>query len=127
LNEPVYEITVEATFSASHQLRGYKVEIEPLHGHNFRVEASVAARKLDQVGLAVDFLELDEWLKEILAPFDHRHLNEVPPFDRLNPSTENMARYFFERLEEKLERPELELRQVRVWEAPTYRASYSKS
>lgn len=127
MNKPVYEMTVEATFSASHQLRGYKVEIEPLHGHNFRVEASIAARELDQVGLVMDFVELDELLKDILAPFDHRHLNEVPPFDRLNPSTENMARYFFESLEEKLDRPELEVRRVRVWEAPTYRASYSKS
>ena len=127
MSEPVYEITIEATFSASHQLRGYKAEIEPLHGHNFRVEVSIAARELDQVGLVIDFLELDERLKEVLAPFDHRHLNDLPPFDQLNPSTENMARYFFERLEEKLERPELELRRVRVWEAPTYRASYSKS
>ncbi len=126
MNQPVYEITVEATFSASHQLRGYKVEIEPLHGHNFRVEVTVAARELDEIGLAMDFLKLDEMLKEILAPFDHRHLNDLSPFDRLNPSTENMARFFFEGLEEKLERPRLELRRVRVWEAPTYRASYSK-
>ena len=126
MKRPVYEITVEATFSASHQLRGYKVEIEPLHGHNFRVEVTVAARELDEVGLVMDFLKLDEMLKEILAPYDHRHLNDLPPFDRLNPSTENMARFFFEGLEEKLERPRLELRRVRVWEAPTYRASYSK-
>jgi 6-pyruvoyltetrahydropterin/6-carboxytetrahydropterin synthase len=126
LSQPFYEITVEATFSASHQLRGYKVELEPLHGHNFRVEVTVAARELDEIGLVMDFLKLDEMLKKILSPFDHRHLNDLSPFDRLNPSTENMARFFFELLEERLDRPGLELRRVRVWEAPTYNASYSK-
>ena len=126
MSEAFYEITVETTFSASHQLRGYKVEIEPLHGHNFRVEVSVAAEKLDELGLVVDFVKLDDMLREVLAPYDHRHLNDLSPFDQLNPSTENMARFFFDKLEEKLERPRLKLRRVRVWEAPTYRASYSK-
>jgi len=119
-----YEITVEATFAASHQLRGYKGEIEPLHGHNFRVEACVAAVELDSLGLAMDFLELEARLKEVLAPYDHRHLNDLAPFDRVNPSTENMARCFFELLGEKLAPYRVELRQVRVWEAPRYSAAY---
>jgi 6-pyruvoyltetrahydropterin/6-carboxytetrahydropterin synthase len=126
LSEAVYEITVDATFSASHQLRGYTGEIEPLHGHNFRVEASVAAPHLDKLGLVMDFLKLEALLKDILAPFDHRHVNEVAPFDQVNPSTENMARFFFEKLQEKLGRPGLELRRVRVWEAPTFCASYGR-
>jgi 6-pyruvoyltetrahydropterin/6-carboxytetrahydropterin synthase len=91
------------------------------------VEVSVAAAELDETGLVMDFLKLDAMLKEVLAPYDHRHLNDLPPFDRLNPSTENMARFFFERLETRLGRPELELRQVRVWEAPTYCASYRRA
>jgi 6-pyruvoyltetrahydropterin/6-carboxytetrahydropterin synthase len=124
LASPVYEISVETTFSASHQLRGYKAEIEPLHGHNFRVEASVVAPRLDGIGLGLDFLELEKELKEILAPYDHRHMNELPPFDDLNPTTENMARWFYERLEEKVKDRGLRVRRVRVWEAPAFSASY---
>ena len=124
MGNPTYEITVETTFSASHQLRGYRGDIEPLHGHNFRVEASVVARKLDRLGLGVDFLELEKDLRDILASYDHRHLNELPPFDELNPTTENMARWLFERLEQKMVPRGLEVRRVRIWEAPTYSASY---
>ncbi len=124
MGNPLYEITVETTFSASHQLRGYRGDIEPLHGHNFRVEAAVVARKLDKLGLGLDFLELEKDLLDILAPYDHRHLNELAPFDELNPTTENMARWFFEKLEEKMNPRGLAVRRVRVWEAPTYSASY---
>lgn len=115
---------MEASFAASHQLRGYKGEIEPLHGHNFRVEASVSSPGLDRLGLTMDFLELEARLREVLTPYDHRHLNDLPPFDEWNPSTENMARWFFEKLAEKLSSYDVELRRVRVWEAPSYSASY---
>jgi 6-pyruvoyltetrahydropterin/6-carboxytetrahydropterin synthase len=124
LSESYYEITVEASFSASHQLRDYKGKIEPLHGHNFRVQASVAARELDELGLVVDFLELEAWLMEILEPYDHRHMNDLPPFDKVNPSTEHMARLFYDRLQEKLSSRGLRVRRVRVWEAPAFSASY---
>lgn len=121
-----YEISAQTTFAASHQLRGYKADLEPLHGHNFRVEAHVAAAALPEAGYVLDFLELEAMLKEVVAPFDHRHMNERAPFDRLNPTTENLARFFFEELEKKLPRG-LSLTRVRVWEAPTYSASYGDS
>jgi 6-pyruvoyltetrahydropterin/6-carboxytetrahydropterin synthase len=82
------------------------------------------ARELDNLGLGLDFLELERELKEILAPYDHRHLNELAPFDDVNPTTENMARCFYEKLEERLAPRGLEVRRIRVWEAPTYSASY---
>ena len=119
-----YQATVEATFSASHQLRGYRGDIEPLHGHNFRVEASVMSEKLDSIGLVLDFVELEAKLKSVLAPYDHRHINDLAPFDEINPTTENMARYFFEQLEGVLAPFPVKLRQIRVWEAPAFCASY---
>jgi 6-pyruvoyltetrahydropterin/6-carboxytetrahydropterin synthase len=125
LSEPIYEVTVETSFSASHQLRDKEGEAEPLHGHNFRVEASVASTELDRLGLVLDFLELEAILKGILTPYDHRHLNDIEPFGELNPSTENMARLFFQKLQEKLTPRRLEVRHVRVWEAPAFSASYS--
>jgi 6-pyruvoyltetrahydropterin/6-carboxytetrahydropterin synthase len=126
LSEPVFEITVEASFPASHQLRDGQGGVEPLHGHNFRVEASVASPDLDEIGLVVDFLELEAILVQVLSPYNHRHLNDLVPFDELNPSTENMARFFYEKLQEKLAPRRLEVRCVRVWEAPKFSASYGK-
>jgi 6-pyruvoyltetrahydropterin/6-carboxytetrahydropterin synthase len=126
LSESIYEVTVETSFSASHQLRDAEGEVEPLHGHNFRVEASVASPELDRLGLVLDFLELEAILKEILAPYDHRHLNDIEPFGGLNPSTENMARLFFQELQEKLSPRRLDVRRVRVWEAPAFSASCSR-
>ena len=124
MSKDVYEISVEATFSASHQLRDYKDVLEPLHGHNFRVEVFVRTDVLPERGYIVDFLELEAILKKILAPYEHRHLNELAPFDELNPTTENMARVFFEKIARKLPQ-EATLSRVRVWEAPTYSASFS--
>ncbi len=120
-----YEISVETSFAASHQLRDYKAPLEPLHGHNFRVEVFVFSESLPDSGYIVDFLELEAMLKEVVAPYDHRHLNDLPPFDELNPTTENMARLFFDELTKKLPTGAgVSVRLVRVWEAPTYSASY---
>ena len=120
-----FEISVEVVFAASHQLRGYKADLEPLHGHNFRVEAFVKAEMLPDTGYVMDFLELEEGLQRVVAPYDHRHLNDVAPFDEINPTTENMARFFYQELESKL--PErASLARVRVWEAPTYSASFGR-
>jgi 6-pyruvoyltetrahydropterin/6-carboxytetrahydropterin synthase len=120
-----YEISVETTFAASHQLRGYKADLEPLHGHNFRVEAFASVEELPGSGLVLDFLELEAKLKEVVAPYDHRHLNDIPPFTERNPTTENLARFFYGELRKKLP-AEVRLRLVRVWEAPTYSASYGE-
>ena len=124
MTTPRYEITVETSMAASHQLRGYKGEIEPLHGHNFRVEATVDAARLDALGLVMDFVELEAILKEILSPYDHRHLNDLPPFDAINPSTEEIARIVYEALEARLRPRGARPKRVRVWEAPSFSASY---
>ena len=118
-----YEISAETTFAASHQLRDYKAPLEPLHGHNFRVEVFVTSESLPETGYIVDFLELEALVKEVVAPYDHRHMNDLPPFDELNPTTENMARFFYDELTKMLPKG-ASLRRVRVWEAPTYSASY---
>jgi 6-pyruvoyltetrahydropterin/6-carboxytetrahydropterin synthase len=116
---------VEVTFAASHQLRGYKADLEPLHGHNFRVEAFVDAETLPDTGYVVDFLELEASLKQVVAPYDHRHMNDIPPFDESNPTTENMAQFFYHELEKRL--PDgASLARIRVWEAPTYSATFYK-
>lgn len=125
MSDKCYEVSAQTTFAASHQLRGYKADIEPLHGHNFRVEAFVQAEELDELGVVIDFIELEKCLVEVVAPYDHRHLNELPPFDLTNPTTENLARFLYEELQKKLPKG-ARLRLLKVWEAPTYSAAYGE-
>jgi 6-pyruvoyltetrahydropterin/6-carboxytetrahydropterin synthase len=120
-----YRVTVEATFSASHQLRLYDGSLEPLHGHQWRVQASFAGRQLDQIDVLVDFVKIERRLDDILAAFDNRHLNDLPCFDQTNPSAENVARSIFETFRETM--PELDLlERITVWEAPNCSASYGE-
>jgi 6-pyruvoyltetrahydropterin/6-carboxytetrahydropterin synthase len=121
----MYEIAVEQEFDAAHALRGYQGKCENLHGHRFRVVARVKATKLDEIGLAFDFTLLKKHLAEILGRFDHTSLNDVPPFDKINPSSENIAVTVFNQLKPRLAGTPVSLVSVEVWESPTSRVTYS--
>ncbi|MGH9860923.1 MAG: 6-carboxytetrahydropterin synthase QueD, partial [Candidatus Acidiferrales bacterium] len=92
----MFEITVDETFSAGHALRGYKGKCENVHGHNYKVRVTLAGTELDQVGLLCDFVHVKKVMKDVIASLDHRFLNDLPPFDTVNPSAENIAKYFYE-------------------------------
>ena len=92
----MFEITVEYSFAAGHALRGYKGKCENIHGHNYKVEVALSGKKLNAIGLLMDFVDLKAVIKEIVKRVDHQFLNDMPPFDQLNPSAENMAKYFFD-------------------------------
>jgi 6-pyruvoyltetrahydropterin/6-carboxytetrahydropterin synthase len=115
----MYEISIESHFDAAHFLRGYRGKCEALHGHRYRVVARVRAAGLDDIGLAYDFTELKRHLNDILARFDHTCLNDVKPFDRINPSAENIAATIFEELKSKLAAEPITLSGVEAWESPT--------
>ena len=121
----MYEIFVERHFDAAHALRGYKGKCEALHGHRFKVVAKVRAKQLDDIGLAYDFAELKRNLDEILASFDHTCLNDVSPFNEINPSTENIAVAIYEELNRKLADEPVTLSSVEVWESPVTGIAYS--
>ena len=89
----MYILTVEDHFSSAHQLRGYQGKCENIHGHNWRVVLKVKGSELNDIGLLIDFHELKSILKDILNQLDHCNLNEVEPFDKINPSSENIAQY----------------------------------
>ena len=99
----MYEISVETHFDAAHYLRGYQGKCESLHGHRYRVVARIQAAGLDDIGLAYDFTELKHHLNEIISRFDHTCLNDVPPFDGINPSAENIAATIYHELATGLE------------------------
>ncbi len=120
----MFEVLREQVFSASHQLREYKGKCERLHGHNWRVQVHVEAQDLNASGMVVDFHELDVIMAKAIEPFDHRHLNDVPPFDVMNPSSENLARVIGDDVQKQLNDPRLKVRCCDVWESDLSRARY---
>jgi len=122
----MFEVAVEETFAAGHALRGYRGKCENVHGHNYRVRVVVEGEKLDSAGLLFDFAELRRRMKEVIDALDHRFLNDLPPFTEVNPSAENIARYFYEQLTERLAASAngARLREVVVFESDTTTASY---
>jgi 6-pyruvoyltetrahydropterin/6-carboxytetrahydropterin synthase len=122
----MYEISVESSFSAAHRLRDYQGPCENLHGHNWLVRASVRCETLDACGLGIDFRVLKGHLKKILNEFDHRDLNTVLDPLRINPSSENIARYIYEKLEAALAGWNGSIARVEVFETPGCCAAYCK-
>jgi len=124
----MFEVSVEETFAAGHALRGYHGKCENVHGHNYRVRVLVAGDALDATGLLVDFVDLKQILRAIIEKLDHQFLNEVPPFDKLNPSAENMAQYFHQEMTRGLTgapRPKpVRISEVKIWETDTATATY---
>ncbi len=128
----MYEITVEKHFEAAHYLRGYKGKCENVHGHRYRIVVKIKADKLNDIGLAYDFTDLKRHLNGILERFDHTCLNDSPPFDKINPSAENIASTIYNELKEKLSADPISLAsveafrlsEVEVWESPEQGVSY---
>ena len=121
----MYQISVEQHFDAAHFLRGYQGKCEAMHGHRFRVVLKVEAPALDDIGLAYDFVELKKHLAEVISRFDHTCLNDVSPFDKLNPSSENIAKNIYEELQPKLAGAKVSIAAVEVWESPQTGVSYT--
>ncbi len=122
----MYVLTIEDHFASAHQLRGYKGKCENIHGHNWKVVLNVKGDKLNEIGLLIDFQDLKAILKKICGELDHINVNEKEPFDRINPSSENIAEYIAGRAQKELDRtaPGLAVDSVTVWESDTSRCTY---
>ncbi len=121
----MYQLVVQVSFCGAHFLRDYEGPCANLHGHNYRVEVRISGRELDNAGMLVDFKKVKQTVEDILRPFDHRVTNDIPPFDRMNPTAENMARFVHESLTEALGPSGLTVDCVGVWETEKYGAFYS--
>jgi len=121
----LYQVSVEQHFDAAHFLRGYQGKCEALHGHRFRVVVRVEASGIDEIGMAYDFTVLKRQLADVLSRFDHSCLNDVPPFDKVNPSSENIAATIYDELQPKLVDAPVTLTAVEVWESPQQGVAYS--
>ncbi len=121
----MYQVSVEQHFDAAHFLQGYHGKCEALHGHRFRAVVKVTASRVDDVGMAYDFVELKRHLNGIISRFDHTCLNDVPPFDKINPSSENIAATIYNELQSKLTEAPVSISSVEVWESPQSGVAYS--
>ena len=121
----MYQVSIEQHFDAAHFLRGYQGKCEALHGHRFQVVAKVKSSRVDDIGIAYDFTVLKQHLGDILSRFDHTCLNEVPPFDKMNPSSENIATTIYHELKLKLAGAPAAISCIEVWESPQSWVTYS--
>jgi 6-pyruvoyltetrahydropterin/6-carboxytetrahydropterin synthase len=120
----MYELKILGEFAAAHHLRNFRGKCESLHGHNWKVEVVITGRELDKSGVVLDFAEIKAAAKEVLTELDHRYLNELPFFAAHNPSSENIARYLFERLGERLNDQRVKVTRVSAWESDDACATY---
>jgi len=119
----MFEVSVEETFAAGHALRNYHGKCENVHGHNYRVQVTLEGEDLNPAGLLVDFADLKRLIRAVVARLDHQFLNDLAPFTTVNPSAENLARYFYDEVESGLA-PGPRIREVKVWETDITSATY---
>ena len=123
----MFVVSVQAHYDSAHFLRHYKGKCEKLHGHRYVVELALTADELNESGIAFDFVDIKRHLRSLADRLDHENLNDLKPFDELEPSAENQARYFYEEMRRLLPDPMANaVLYVRVWETPTQWATYSE-
>ena len=123
----MFQITVEDTFAAGHYLRNYRGKCENPHGHNYKVRVTLFGEELDRAGLLLDFKDLKDVMRDTVDRLDHQMINDLEPFTVLNPSAENLARYFYDETQAKLRAAtngRVRVKNVTVWETDTTTATY---
>jgi 6-pyruvoyltetrahydropterin/6-carboxytetrahydropterin synthase len=122
----MYEVSVDETFAAAHNLRNYHGKCEDLHGHNYKVRVVLAGKELDATGLLYDFVHLKKVIQGVIQSLDHKYLNELAPFDTLNPSAENLARHIYDQSSKHLQQTAngVGIASITVWETETSAATY---
>lgn len=122
----MYEVSVDETFAAGHYLRGYKGKCENQHGHNYRVRVTLAGKEVDATGLLYDFVHLKQIIQSVIHALDHRNLNDFAPFDKMNPSAENIARYIYDETAKQMRASAngAAVSSITVWETDTSAATY---
>lgn len=122
----MYEVVITHPFVAAHRLTLYDGSLEPLHGHNWKMEVRLSGEDLDQIEVLIDFLEVKKQVQEILKGIDYSFLNENPILKDRNPSAEVVAHWIFKKLQAALEHPVAKVKKVTVWETDDCAASYSE-
>lgn len=119
-----YELMIQTHFSASHALRGYPGDCARLHGHNWKVKLYLKCSGLDETGIAIDYKILKQHLKEALSEWDHFHLNDIPPFDQINPTSENVARILYKKMAKRLDDGHIRVSRLAIGETCSTEVTY---
>ncbi len=120
----MFEVSIIKSFSAAHLLAEIGGKCEELHGHNFKVEVTVGAPELNSEGILIDFRMVKKWLKDILDRMDHQHLNNLPFFAGQNPSSENLAYYIYQEMQDSIQKSGVKMVRVKVWESENASVTY---
>lgn len=118
----MYEVSIEEEFSAAHHIQGYQGDCQRLHGHNWRVQIIANSNTLNELGMVVDFREIEEETQKVIKSLDHQYLNKLPEFSGKNPTAEVIAEYIYTQI--NLLFPNIPVTGVRVWETPTKYGAY---
>ena len=121
-----YTLKVLTDFAAAHVLRGYPGQCAQLHGHNWKVEVEVVASSLDDIGMGLDFKTIKAAAKGVIGELDHQYLNEIPPFDRINPTAENIAAFLYRELAHRLNDDRVRVSAVTIWETDRASVKYTE-
>ena len=121
----MYTLSVERMISTAHQLNNYDGPCARIHGHNWKIQVKVQSEFLNEIGISMDFSDLDKYLWQIVGPFDHQLLNTVPPFDKLNPTAENLVKYIYNQVKTVLP-PKINVKRVKIWETDQSAVSYEE-
>ena len=121
----MFIISIKTDFSAAHHIKGYKGNCSELHGHNYHVEVSVRAHKVNSIGMCVDFRNLKEIAETAISGLDHKNLNVLPFFKEKNPTAEHIAQFIYEKITDNL-KGSFSLDSVKVWETDKYAVTYSE-
>ena len=111
-----YTLKILTDFASAHTLRDYPGDCRRMHGHNWKLEVEVVTDRLDNTGMGVDFRVIKNAARDLAKTLDHYYLNDIPPFDKINPTAENIAAYFFNGLSKTLNQPHLHVSAVTLWE-----------
>ncbi|MBN2828937.1 MAG: 6-carboxytetrahydropterin synthase QueD [Candidatus Cloacimonetes bacterium] len=122
----MYRINVKSDFSSAHQLHGYDGACRNMHGHNWKVRLEIMCSEVDEIGMAMDFNEVKIYLREMMERLDHKVLNELEPFNQVNPTSENIAKWLFEEFERRINIPGRSVTEVEIWESEKSSVIYSK-
>ena len=120
----MFVLKIVTDFASAHSLRDYPGDCARLHGHNWQVEVSVCSQILDDSGIAIDFREIKKQTKLVVKRLDHQYLNEIKPFDVLNPTAENIAKYFFDEIALLITNKDVKVKEVMIWETPRSAVTY---
>lgn len=122
----MYHLKIQSNFAAAHNLLNYQGDCENLHGHNWKVEVTVATQNLDSAGLGIDFKTLKRHTNDILDRLDHKYLNDLDFFKGISPSSEHISRYIYDALESELKVSDVVVEEVTVWESDNACATYTR-